>query len=208
LISAAAATALLALTGCIDDAPPASPVAMPEASSTNATGMGLRGAVYQAEIPPPEPAPDPLPSPDIASLGPDDLVATASIAASIAAHPDFDIEMGFAPGDGAEALKTAMTEALARALPGGMKGRYRLRGDVAIATLETGDTRVSITWRLTGLNGALIGEVRQTGSASAWDIASHWGDFARSAVEPAAKGISDLIAPQNIGKVGHPGNAS
>lgn len=173
-------------------------------------GMGLRGAVYSNEIAPLTPpapatpkAPDPVPS-----MGLDEAVATEIITASLATRPTFEIDVGFAPGDGAEALKTAMTQKLAQTAPAGFTGHYRLRGDVTIAGLNTGKAQVTIGWRLMRPNGLVIGEVRQSGEAVPSEIATYWGSFAKSAVEPAAKGINALIEPRTLTKVGHWGNAS
>lgn len=141
-------------------------------------------------------------------MGLDEEVATEIITASLATRPTFEIDMGFAPGDGAEALKAAMTQTLAQTAPAGFAGHYRLRGDVAISGLNTGKAQVTIDWRLMRLNGLVIGEVRQSGEALSSEIATYWGSFAKSAVEPAAKGINALIEPRKLPKVGHWGNAS
>jgi hypothetical protein len=141
-------------------------------------------------------------------FGPDERIATTSLAAIMATHPDFDIVMGFAPGDGATALKAAMEDALMKAVPPGTFGHYRLAGHVELSTLDTGDTGITIEWRLATAKGQWLGSVTQKGATAPSRIATYWGDFAKSAAEPAAEGIRALIVPANLAKARHQGNAS
>lgn len=140
----------------------------------------------------------------VPSLGPDDDVATASIAKALAVKPDFDVIMGFAPGDGAQALRTAMRKALAKSAPPGHAGHFYVRGEVTLSSTGTGDTDIAINWQVARADGALIGTITQTSVVSPSKIAGIWGDFADSAVAPAAQGVRALLSPDPR----HQGNAS
>ena len=161
--------------------------------------LNLRGSLD-------EPAENPAPAETIAvpSLGLDDQVATDSIAKALDTRPQFDIRMGFAPGDGTTALSAALKEALNQTAPKGIPGRFIIRGRVEISSTETGDTDVALTWAVRRADGAAMGEVTQTTTTSPSKIASFWGDFAKSAAGPAAKGIAALIASPSW----HEGNMS
>jgi len=187
---------LLALAACNVDpgptaetAPARSEVAAKSSLPAPAATFDLRGSLdEQPEIP--------TPAENIAvpSLGPDEKVATNSIANALAIRPQFDIHMGFAPGDGAAALTTALKDALKETAPKGIAGRYRIDGHVDISSTETGDTGIALTWAVKRADGAPMGEVTQTTTTSPSKIASFWGDFAKSAATPAARGIAALIA--------------
>jgi hypothetical protein len=114
----------------------------------------------------------------------------------------FDITMGPAPGDGADALRAALSGVLAKHPQTG--GHYFLRGEVAVSTIGNGDMGVSIRWSLRTAEGRLVGIVTQEQAVSPSRIASYWGDLAKDAAEPAAAGIFALL------KSGSrlPGNAS
>lgn len=154
--------------------------------------LNLRGSLDEREK-----SPAPAETFAVPALGPDEKVATESINRALAARPQFDIKMGFAPGDGATALSTALQKALTEAAPKGIAGRFRIDGHVDISSTETGDTDVALTWAIRRADGALMGEVTQTTTTSPSKIASFWGDFAKSAADPAAKGIAALIAGQS-----------
>lgn len=141
---------------------------------------------------------------DVAELGPDDEIATANIAAILTAKPRFEIAMGPAPGDGAAALKSALEDELSRMSPAGDTGRYLVRGEVAVSSTDTGDAGVAIRWQVTAAGGQSIGIVTQTRAAAPSRIASYWGDLAKAAAEPAAKGILAMLKPAPR----LPGNAS
>jgi len=126
----------------------------------------------------------------------------ASAAFPAAPLSGFEITMGPAPGDGADALKAALADALRKApLPG---GHYLLHGEVAVSNAPTGDMAVSIRWFVRTPAGRLIGTVTQEQAVGPSRIASYWGDLAKDAAEPAAMGIFALLKPESR----LPGNAS
>lgn len=193
---------LLTLAACTERPAPMAETAISVGATTHATALDLRGSLD-------EPAgevqrPDPTETFAVPALGPDDRVASASIAQALAVKPEFDIRMGFAPGDGATALSTALADALKEAAPEGIAGRFLVQGQVAISSTDTGDTGIALTWAVQRADGAPMGEVTQTTTTSPSKIASFWGDFARSAAGPAAKGIAALVS----GQTRHDGNAS
>jgi len=165
-----------------------------------AEAFGLRGPVDGAteiitgSIAPA--APIALAQPDVPFMAPDEAVATESIAESLNKRPQFAIEMGFAPGDGASALKAALSEALARVPPSGLSGTYRLRGTVTVANTDTGATQVMINWLVARADGIEIGSVQQQSETNPSEIAAYWGDFARSSAQPAAEGIYALLSTE------------
>ena len=112
--------------------------------------------------------------------------------------------MGFAPGDGATALATALQEALSEAAPKGIAGRFKILGHLTISSTQTGDTGIALTWAVQRADGAPLGEVTQTTTTSPSKIAGFWGDFAKSAAGPAARGIAALVS----GQTRQQGNAS
>jgi hypothetical protein len=146
----------------------------------------------------------------VPSAGMDDTLATGGIDTSVAfpgRRPlSFDIAMGPAPGDGAEALKSALTEALRRDMSGHMRGsgRYLLLGNVTASTIGNGDMGVAIRWLVKTPDGRLVGAVTQTQAVRPSRIASDWGDLAKDAGAAAAEGILALVGgPPRL-----PGNAS
>lgn len=210
----------LLLAACMDDnAPPQhadrgtatrqSIPLQPAATTDQGTplaSVGLRGSLGPAT---PDLPPSPLPpEPEVPFLGPDDEIATASIAAALNARPAFEVKVGFAPGDGTMALSTALADALAQTAPAGMAGRYMVAGEVALSSLETGETGISITWNIRDARGRLLGTITQTSAAPAAKIATYWGERAKSAARSAAEGINALIAPEALAATRHHGNAS
>lgn len=141
---------------------------------------------------------------DVAPLGPDETIAAASIAAIVAAKPMFEITIGPAPGDGAEALKAALEDQLAKMPPIGDAGHYDLRGEVAISSRDDGDVDIAIRWQLASADGRLVGAVTQKRAVAPSKIASYWGDLATAAAAPAASGILEMLKPASR----LPGNAS
>lgn len=197
----ASALALMTLASCLDHADIASTASAPSSSAPSApaslaapislAAIGLRGAVdtRQAAAAKPFILADDL----VPSWGPDDDVATASIAASLSRQGRIKVEVGFAPGDGQTALREALTEALAARAPAGARLDMEVLGNISISTLETHETEVTLEWRVTRPDGSLLGAVTQTGATSPDRIAAYWGDFAKEAAAPAADGILALL---------------
>ena len=147
---AAAGLGLLVLAACntdpgpTADAPPAPNRAETIADTplpAAAVSLDLRGSLDETVAS--RAASEPIAVP---SLGPDETVARDSIANALSIRPQFDIHMGYAPGDGAAALAKALKEALKGTAPKGIAGRYRIDGHVDISSTETGDTGVALTW--------------------------------------------------------------
>tara|TARA_R110000824_G_scaffold390760_8_gene587747 strand:- start:4961 stop:5650 length:690 start_codon:yes stop_codon:yes gene_type:complete len=219
-LKGAALCLLLSLAACMDDntppqhadrstatrqSVPLQPVSTTEQGAP-LTSFGLRGSLGPAA---PDLPPSPLPpEPEVPFLGPDDEIATASIAAALNSRPAFDIKVGFAPGDGTTALSTALSDALDQTALAGMTGRYMVAGEVALSSLDTGETGISITWNIRDARGRLLGTITQTSTAPASRIASYWGETAKSAARSAAEGINALIAPEALTTTRHHGNAS
>lgn len=206
-----AAIVLLGLAACADDATPGAPmpasfagpaggpVTISPAGSGTSTGLHLRGSIDNNDGPH-----APFDTLNVPSLGPDEDVATASIAKALAAKPDFDVTMGFAPGDGAQALSIAMRKALAQTAPSGHAGHFHVRGEVTLSSTDTSDTAIAIKWQVARADGTLIGTITQTSAVSPSKIAGIWGDLADLAVAPAAQGVRALLSPLPR----HEGNAS
>ncbi|MDO8288714.1 MAG: hypothetical protein Q7T44_05800 [Parvibaculum sp.] len=191
-----AAAILLPLSSCL------APDAALHSAVKPTVPFGLRGAVYSNDI-----ATTTMPASaksEVPSLEPDETVATASIAAVLSKRPKFEIDMSFAPGDGADALKAALTEALDRAAPAGQSGNYKLRGIVTVENTGSGEARVTINWKVARADGVEIGAVQQLSDTWPSEIAAYWGDFARSSAKPAAEGIYALLSTEARPK----GNAS
>lgn len=137
----------------------------------------------------------------VGNLGTDDDFATGSIArltdaATPGARLHFDIDMAPTPGDGREALASALGEALSRRAPTSQwnEGRYLLRGEVALAGTATGDTGLSIRWQVMTEDGQLLGTVSQVSATGPASVAHHWGTLAGDAAEAAASGVLAILA--------------
>jgi len=111
----------------------------------------------------------------------------------IAVHP-----ASGAPGDGDQALATAMSAALRHVpldiadFPGAVPN-YIVEVAVTMAPAGTGKQKVSIAWSLHGANGAQIGEVKQENAVDAGSLDKVWGLTAYDAANAAAPGIASLI---------------
>lgn len=118
---------------------------------------------------------------------------SATVAPLIAIHP-----ASGAPGDGGEALATAMSAALRRAqvpladLPGAVPS-YIVEAKVVVASPIAGKQRVTIAWSLHRPNGGEIGVVRQQNAVAAGSLNHVWGLTAYDAANAAAPGIEALI---------------
>ncbi len=103
-----------------------------------------------------------------------------------------------APGDGGQALATAMSAALRRSqvsmadFPGAVPN-FVVEVQVAITPPAAGHQKVSIAWSLHGADGAQIGEVKQENAVDAGTLDRVWGLTAYDAANAAAPGITALI---------------
>lgn len=103
-----------------------------------------------------------------------------------------------APGDGAQALATAMSAALRRVpldiadYPGAVPN-FVVEAVVSVTPPSGGKQTVSIAWTLQRPNGAQIGQVKQENSVDAGSLDRVWGLTAYDAANAAAPGIAALI---------------
>lgn len=108
----------------------------------------------------------------------------------------YTIEVSPAPGDGDRALAAALEYALARRLnPDSIASPLRLTGEVTTASRTDGRTDVAISWRVTTLQGLLLGTITQTNAMNPDRIAGRWGNVATDAAESAADGLVALMSP-------------
>lgn len=108
----------------------------------------------------------------------------------------FTVEVSPAPGDGDRALAAALEEALTKRLqPDAIAAPLRLTGEVTTASRSDGRTDVSISWRVTTLQGQLLGTITQTNAMNPDRIAGRWGNVATDAAESAADGLVALMSP-------------
>jgi uncharacterized lipoprotein YmbA len=103
-----------------------------------------------------------------------------------------------APGDGDQALATAMAAALRRAqvsladFPGAVPS-YVVEVRVAVTPPLSGKQKVSIAWTLNRPNGEQIGQVKQENAVEAGSLNKVWGLTAYDAANAAAPGITALL---------------
>jgi hypothetical protein len=103
-----------------------------------------------------------------------------------------------APGDGSQALATAMSAALRREqlaladFPGAVPN-FVVEVQVAITPPASGKQKVSIAWSLHRPDGGQIGEVKQENAVDAGTLDRVWGLTAYDAANAAAPGITALI---------------
>jgi hypothetical protein len=113
-----------------------------------------------------------------------------------------------APGDGGEALTSAITMLLKRqdvAVVSGpqAKADLSLDADVGVAKPESGKQHVKIVWHVRRQNGSEIGNVVQENDVPAGLLNGAWGDLAYTVAASAQDGIVELIArgtPSPAGK--------
>jgi hypothetical protein len=103
-----------------------------------------------------------------------------------------------APGDGGQALATAMSAALRHAqvsladFPGAVPN-YIVEVKVAVTPPVSGKQKVSIDWTLNKPDGSQIGQVKQENAVEAGSLDKVWGLTAYDAANAAAPGITALI---------------
>jgi hypothetical protein len=103
-----------------------------------------------------------------------------------------------APGDGGQALATAMSAALRRSqfaladFPGAAPS-FIVEAAVAIAPAVSGKQKVTIAWSLHRPDGAEVGQVKQENAVDAGSLDRVWGLTAYDAANAAAPGIAALV---------------
>lgn len=140
------------------------------------------------------------------AAGPDADFVTGSIshgaqAASPGARLRFDIDMGPAPGDGREALASALGDALRRRAPTPewTAGHYVVRGEVALSATANAEPALAIQWQVVADDGHLVGTVLQANAVNPARVAVRWGDLAGKAGEAAASGVLSLLTQPSKG---------
>lgn len=102
-----------------------------------------------------------------------------------------------APGDGATALRHALTQALSRrGFPIGAAiadGGIVVTGVIRISPGGRDGDTVSILWTVLGPNGATLGTIEQDNRVPAGSLSDHWGIAAIHVAEAAAPGIAQVI---------------
>jgi len=107
-----------------------------------------------------------------------------------------------APGDGGQALATAMSAALRQAqlsladFPGAVPN-FVVEVQVSITPPVAGQQKVSIAWSLHRPDGSQIGEVKQENAVDAGTLNRVWGLTAYDAANAAAPGITALVDEAN-----------
>lgn len=134
------------------------------------------------------------------AAGPDDDIITGSIshgtqAESPGSRLRFDIDMGPAPGDGREALASALGDALRRRAPTPQwsSGHYIVRGEVALSATADAEPSLAIQWQVMTDDGHLVGTVIQANAVNPARVATRWGALAGQAGEAAASGVLSLL---------------
>jgi uncharacterized lipoprotein YmbA len=103
-----------------------------------------------------------------------------------------------APGDGSQALATAMSAALRHAqvsladFPGAVPN-FVVEVTVGVTPPVSGKQKVSINWTLNKPDGSQIGQVKQENAVEAGSLDKVWGLTAYDAANAAAPGITALI---------------
>ncbi len=103
-----------------------------------------------------------------------------------------------APGDGDQALATAMSAALRQAqvsladFPGAVPN-FVVEVTVGVTPPSAGKQKVSINWTLNKPDGGQLGQVKQENDVNAGSLDKVWGLTAYDAANAAAPGITALI---------------
>jgi len=107
------------------------------------------------------------------------------------------ITVAGAPGDGEQALSSALAKRLARV---GIKTAtavganvYSVEGVVTVAASKGGRDSVSIVWKVFAPDGSTLGGVSQTEGYPWGSLSRKWGSAADAAARAAAREIAKLI---------------
>jgi hypothetical protein len=102
-----------------------------------------------------------------------------------------------APGDGEEALATALTRRLVAA---GLKPAsafqanvYEIQGSVRVAPAPAGKESIHIVWVVLSPDGTQLGVVKQSNDVRKGSLDRRWGGAADAAASDAAAQIVELI---------------
>ena len=127
------------------------------------------------------------------------LIASNNPAPVVGSDPLIAVHLATgAPGDGDQALATAMAAALRRSqvsladFPGAVPS-YIVEVVVAVTPPAAGKQKVSIAWTLNRATGEEIGQVKQENAVEAGSLNRVWGLTAYDAANAAAPGITALL---------------
>ncbi len=100
-----------------------------------------------------------------------------------------------APGDGNQALASALSRELSRqgVSLANAQGQYRVEGTVAMGTVQDGKQSIRIDWRVKDAKGAAVGTVTQKNAIPPGSLDQQWGQTADAAAAAAAQGIIKLL---------------
>lgn len=108
-----------------------------------------------------------------------------------------------APGDGNEALASALQRELANSgVPlGEASGQgYRVEGTVSVGAVKDGKQAIQIDWKVKDGKGASVGTVTQKNSIPPGTLDGSWGKTADAAAAAAAQGIVKLLPQQSAAR--------
>ncbi|MEZ5855280.1 MAG: hypothetical protein R3D67_11280 [Hyphomicrobiaceae bacterium] len=100
-----------------------------------------------------------------------------------------------APGDGNQALASALTRELSRQGIdlANAQGKYRVEGTVAMGDVKDGKQSIRIDWKVKDGKGAPVGTVTQKNAIPPGSLDQRWGQTADAAAAAAAQGIIKLL---------------
>lgn len=102
-----------------------------------------------------------------------------------------------APGDGARALRRALSHHLrrrgSRVATSAEDKAIVVAGSVEVAAAKKGRQGVMIVWRVTAPDGRELGKIRQANTVPANMLNRRWGDIAFAIAAGAGDGIVDLL---------------
>lgn len=109
-----------------------------------------------------------------------------------------------APGDGNEALASALQRELSRqgaTLSGPQGNQHRVEGKVTVGTVKDGKQPIQIDWKVVDAQGKAVGTVTQKNAIPPGSLDGSWGKTADAAAAAAAQGIIKLL-PQRSASAG------
>jgi len=103
-----------------------------------------------------------------------------------------------APGDGRDALASAMRQALAAkgftAVEGLEDATYIVLGSVYVGAIQLiGQEKVEVDWTVLALDGLRLGTVSQSSNVPAGTLDGRWGAVARIVAENGAQGVVAML---------------
>ena len=131
-----------------------------------------------------------------AIAGPEPVATAPATAAALWPVIDLRAVTG-APGDGNEALATAITSRLAAAgvvfAATTTGAAYAIEGEITTRDVTGEIQQLDVVWRLHDPSGAELGTVSQSGDVSRAMLDGRWGPLATAIANYAASGLLDLL---------------